>query len=145
MLETITHANSSWKRRTREEIQAELDRSMANIRLSNLASAVLVVEWLNSEEPVDNDKIANLFVEMKDFNRALSIVHPSAKREGFATVPDVSWEDIGALQEVRAQLEWSILVGFTIAISDHLMQNNRCLTTNVLSSTRSSVRKRSSD
>ncbi|KAH7727385.1 nuclear VCP-like protein [Aphelenchoides avenae] len=94
VLETITHSNSSWKRRSKDEIQAELER---------------MIQWLNSEEPVDNDKIASLFVEMQDFHRALSVVHPSAKREGFATVPDVSWEDIGALQEVRAQLEWSIL------------------------------------
>uniref|UniRef100_A0A914S1Y5 ATPase AAA-type core domain-containing protein n=1 Tax=Parascaris equorum TaxID=6256 RepID=A0A914S1Y5_PAREQ len=46
----------------------------------------------------------------QDFKKALTIVHPSAKREGFATVPDVSWEDIGALKEIREELQWSILV-----------------------------------
>jgi ribosome biogenesis ATPase len=42
----------------------------------------------------------------------LGTVLPSAKREGFATVPDVSWADIGSLNEVRSELKWSILVGF---------------------------------
>jgi ribosome biogenesis ATPase len=54
--------------------------------------------------------LQNLFIENVDFERALKIVHPSSKREGFATVPDVSWDDIGALKDVRAELEWSILV-----------------------------------
>jgi len=36
-------------------------------------------------------------------------VQPSSKREGFATLPDVRWDDIGALSEVRDELELSIL------------------------------------
>jgi ribosome biogenesis ATPase len=31
-------------------------------------------------------------------------VQPSAKREGFATVPDVKWEDVGSLGDVREEL-----------------------------------------
>lgn len=38
-----------------------------------------------------------------------SQVQPSAKREGFATVPGVSWSDIGALASVREELSLSIL------------------------------------
>lgn len=41
---------------------------------------------------------------------ALRSVKPSAKREGFATVPDVTWNDIGALQHIREELQVSILV-----------------------------------
>ncbi|KAI1710289.1 ATPase family associated with various cellular activities (AAA) domain-containing protein [Ditylenchus destructor] len=66
-------------------------------------------DWLNSP-PVDfTSKLENICVEVGDFRRALSIVVPSAKREGFATVPDVSWSDIGALRGIRRELEWSIL------------------------------------
>jgi ribosome biogenesis ATPase len=36
-------------------------------------------------------------------------VQPSSKREGFATVPNVSWEDIGALSNVREELKTAIL------------------------------------
>uniref|UniRef100_A0A0N5ABA4 AAA domain-containing protein n=1 Tax=Syphacia muris TaxID=451379 RepID=A0A0N5ABA4_9BILA len=54
-------------------------------------------------------QISGLCVTTSDFEKALSMVHPSAKREGFATVPNVSWKDIGALKAVREELLWSIL------------------------------------
>ena len=41
---------------------------------------------------------------------ALLIVQPSAKREGFATIPGVTWEDVGALKDVREELTMAILV-----------------------------------
>ena len=41
---------------------------------------------------------------------ALRLVQPSAKREGFATIPDVTWEDVGALKGVREELTMAILV-----------------------------------
>ena len=41
---------------------------------------------------------------------ALKHVQPSAKREGFATIPGVTWNDIGALHEVREELQLAILV-----------------------------------
>jgi ribosome biogenesis ATPase len=46
---------------------------------------------------------------MADFSKAVKKVQPSAKREGFATIPDVCWADIGALQNLKEQLEMSIL------------------------------------
>lgn len=45
-----------------------------------------------------------------DFEEALKHVQPSSKREGFATVPDTTWDDIGALADIREELEVSILV-----------------------------------
>lgn len=41
---------------------------------------------------------------------ALLIVQPSAKREGFATIPGVTWDDVGALKDVREELTMAILV-----------------------------------
>ncbi|CAM5999801.1 unnamed protein product [Sphagnum balticum] len=38
-----------------------------------------------------------------------AVRRPSALREGFATVPNVQWEDVGALSDVRHALQWSIL------------------------------------
>lgn len=43
-------------------------------------------------------------VSMEDLAAAARSVQPSAKREGFAVVPDVSWADVGALAEVRDEL-----------------------------------------
>jgi len=36
-------------------------------------------------------------VEQLDFQYALKKVQPTAKREGFSVIPNVSWEDVGAL------------------------------------------------
>ena len=44
---------------------------------------------------------------------ALQEVQPSAIREGFATVPDTSWDDVGALEDVREELTLAILVSHT--------------------------------
>jgi ribosome biogenesis ATPase len=46
---------------------------------------------------------------MEDFLTAIPLVQPSSQREGFATIPDVSWDDIGALQSIREELTMSVL------------------------------------
>ncbi|KAI2808256.1 hypothetical protein BLOT_006198 [Blomia tropicalis] len=48
-------------------------------------------------------------IEFQDFETALKQIQPSSKREGFATVPDVTWDDIGALSSIRHELQMSIL------------------------------------
>ena len=53
--------------------------------------------------------LGSMVITMQDFLTALPRVQPSAKREGFATVPDVTWADIGALDEVREELSLAIL------------------------------------
>jgi ribosome biogenesis ATPase len=59
--------------------------------------------------PLTNEQMEPLYVTMSDFLSAIPLVQPSSKREGFATVPDVSWDDIGALQSVRDELTLSVL------------------------------------
>jgi len=47
------------------------------------------------------EQLEPVYVKMPDFLEAVSKVQPSAKREGFATVPSVTWDDIGSLSSVR--------------------------------------------
>jgi transitional endoplasmic reticulum ATPase len=58
------------------------------------------------------DQLAKLEVEMDDFLAALQTIEPSAMREVFVDVPNVSWEDVGGLAEVKARLveavEWPL-------------------------------------
>lgn len=63
---------------------------------------------------LDNiDGLKSTFKDMsvleKDFLAALKVIQPAAKREGFATVPDVSWDDIGALGNIRKEIESGVL------------------------------------
>ncbi|GAA5886156.1 hypothetical protein JCM5296_003501 [Sporobolomyces johnsonii] len=55
------------------------------------------------------DQLTSLALTNADFTRALAIVQPSSQREGFTTVPDVTWEDLGALQVVREEMRMSIV------------------------------------
>nr|POE49345.1 putative aaa domain-containing protein c16e9.10c [Quercus suber] len=48
-------------------------------------------------------------ISMAAFRAVLPGITPSSKREGFATIPNVSWDDIGALQSVRQELEEAIV------------------------------------
>lgn len=52
---------------------------------------------------------SNVYVEMRDFLQAIKQIQPTAKREGFAVAPEVTWNDIGALAEVREELKHNLL------------------------------------
>jgi ribosome biogenesis ATPase len=64
---------------------------------------------LANVQPLTSEELSPLFVTMDDFLAAIPMVQPSSQREGFATVPDVSWDDIGALQSIREELTISVL------------------------------------
>ncbi len=54
------------------------------------------------------EQLAKLEVHMDDFLDALHDVEPSAIREVFVEVPNVRWEDVGGLDEVKARLVESV-------------------------------------
>lgn len=68
-----------------------------------------VLSWLKDQSPFTEEQLQQFFVEKADFETALKIVQPSSKREGFVTIPDVTWEDIGALKDIQEELKISIL------------------------------------
>ncbi|XP_068597171.1 nuclear valosin-containing protein-like [Brachionichthys hirsutus] len=68
-----------------------------------------LLRLLTNTERLSEEELAGLSILMSDFRSSLSSVQPSAKREGFATVPDVTWDDVGALQDVREELTMAIL------------------------------------
>jgi ribosome biogenesis ATPase len=59
--------------------------------------------------PLTTEQLEPLYITMGDFLAAVPKVQPSGKREGFATIPDVSWDDIGALKSIREELTMSVL------------------------------------
>lgn len=68
-----------------------------------------LLHLLKNTETLSEEELAGINILMSDFQISLSSVQPSAKREGFATVPDVTWEDVGALQDIREELTMAIL------------------------------------
>ncbi|KAL7306566.1 hypothetical protein TKK_0001256 [Trichogramma kaykai] len=68
-----------------------------------------ILSWLRNDSLLTPEQLDLLTIEEQDFELALKDVQPSAKREGFATVPDVTWDDIGSLQHIREELQMAIL------------------------------------
>ncbi|OJD21005.1 hypothetical protein ACJ73_07657 [Blastomyces percursus] len=60
------------------------------------------------ETPLDSES-QTISVSNTDFFTALPKIQPSSKREGFATIPDTTWVDIGALGGVRDELATAIV------------------------------------
>ncbi|WP_456471784.1 CDC48 family AAA ATPase [Methanocaldococcus sp.] len=63
-------------------------------------------------EEIPKEVLDNLKVTMDDFKEALKEVEPSAMREVLVEVPNVKWEDIGGLEQVKQELreavEWPL-------------------------------------
>lgn len=55
------------------------------------------------------EQLAPLSIDYADFITALPTIQPTAKREGFATVPDVTWQNVGALDRIRMELHMCIV------------------------------------
>lgn len=68
-----------------------------------------LLRLLRDQDPLSQEQMQGLCIELNDFIVALAEVQPSAKREGFVTVPNVTWADIGALEDVREELIMAIL------------------------------------
>mmetsp|Transcript_55606 Transcript_55606/g.82700 ORF Transcript_55606/g.82700 Transcript_55606/m.82700 type:complete len:590 (-) Transcript_55606:82-1851(-) len=62
-----------------------------------------------TRQPLTQTELEPLYIQMSDFLTAIPAVQPSSKREGFATVPDVTWSNIGALSTIREELTLSVL------------------------------------
>jgi transitional endoplasmic reticulum ATPase len=61
---------------------------------------------------IPDSVLTQLEVHMADFRQALRDIEPSAIREVFVEVPEVRWEEVGGLHEVKRQLieavEWPL-------------------------------------
>ena len=58
-----------------------------------------LLAWLRGDvEGLDKEDLEGLAIENLDWEEALRVVQPSAKREGFATVPGVTWDEVRTLR-----------------------------------------------
>ena len=76
---------------------------------SQLASGSIAHFLIAHPDPLTETQLAPLCITPADFMLALKELQPSSKREGFATVPDITWADIGALRNTREELHMAIV------------------------------------
>ncbi|MCE7743110.1 MAG: CDC48 family AAA ATPase [Candidatus Heimdallarchaeota archaeon] len=64
------------------------------------------------DEEIPMEVLQKIDVRNQDFQNALRTIEPSALREVFVEIPDVSWEDIGGLNDVKKEMrravEWPL-------------------------------------
>ncbi|KAG5638532.1 hypothetical protein H0H81_012032 [Sphagnurus paluster] len=78
--------------------------------MASQASPGSIAHFLNAHpDPLTEEQLAPICINASDFHIALQHVQPSSKREGFATVPDVTWADVGALHGTREELHMAIV------------------------------------
>ncbi len=65
-------------------------------------------EKVDLNKPIPPEKLKKLKVTRADFMDALRLVHPTLMREVFVEVPEVKWEDIGGLEDVKQQLKEAV-------------------------------------
>jgi len=71
-----------------------------------------IIPHIKIEEEIPTEIIDQLRVTNEDFLEAHKHVEPSAMREVLVEIPDVKWEDVGGLEDVKAELaeavEWPL-------------------------------------
>ncbi|XP_047028496.1 nuclear valosin-containing protein-like [Helicoverpa zea] len=64
---------------------------------------------LLEDMPYTSEQLTGLAIRHEDFVKALKTTKPCAVREGIVTVPDVTWDDVGSLSQVRKELQLAVL------------------------------------
>ena len=83
-------------------VGADLEALAKEAAMSCVRDILPYVDFHTQEIPYE--RIARLEVSMRHFMNALLETEPSATREVFVEIPDVTWNDIGGLDSVKQEL-----------------------------------------
>ncbi|MEM1513374.1 MAG: CDC48 family AAA ATPase [Candidatus Thermoplasmatota archaeon] len=60
------------------------------------------------DKPIPTEVLEKMVVTMNDFKEALKMIEPSALREVLIEIPNVRWDDIGGLEDVKQRLREAV-------------------------------------
>ncbi|KAI9794834.1 MAG: hypothetical protein M1816_002962 [Peltula sp. TS41687] len=90
-----------------------LKRGLMELESSGVSAEVRLLRELvqrSEQQPAPTtEELEGLAITNEDFVTAIPKIQPSSKREGFATIPNTTWADIGALHAVRDELQMAIV------------------------------------
>jgi transitional endoplasmic reticulum ATPase len=91
-------------------VGADLEALCREAAMNALRRIIPSIDFQLDEIPYET--LLQLEVTMNDFTEALKEIEPSAIREVFVEIPNVGWEDVGGLDEVKQKLveavEWPL-------------------------------------
>jgi transitional endoplasmic reticulum ATPase len=88
-------------------VGADLE-SLAKEAAMNVLRKYLPQMKLDGEEQIPKEVLEKLIINQEDFTDALKVVRPSAMREVLVETPNVNWEDVGGLEEVKQELKEAV-------------------------------------
>ncbi|XP_039205122.1 transitional endoplasmic reticulum ATPase-like [Crotalus tigris] len=103
---------------THGHVGADLAALCSEAALQAIRKKMSVIDL--EDDTIDADILNAMAVTMDDFQWALGQSNPSALRETVVEVPQVSWDDIGGLQEVKRELQE--LVQFPVEYPDKFLK-----------------------
>ncbi|MFX1392394.1 MAG: CDC48 family AAA ATPase [Promethearchaeota archaeon] len=85
---------------------------MAVCREAAMLSLRRILPKINLDEPIPSEIIQELKIKDEDFLQATNMIEPSAMREVMVEIPNIPWEDIGGLEDIKEELveavEWPL-------------------------------------
>jgi len=81
---------------------------MAVCREAAMFALRKILPKINLDEPVPSKIIQELKINNDDFMQAINMIDPSAMREVMVEVPNVSWDDVGGLEEIKNELKEAV-------------------------------------
>jgi transitional endoplasmic reticulum ATPase len=63
---------------------------------------------LKESQPISKEVLEKLVITEEDFENAMKIVVPSGMREVLVEIPNVTWEDIGGLEDMKRDLKEAV-------------------------------------
>ncbi|KAF2473612.1 AAA-domain-containing protein [Lindgomyces ingoldianus] len=95
---------------TETETEMDIDEGLDSTKLSDMdRSIVRLIKRVRNKDMTRPAGFEDTVITMQAFEAVLPTITPSSKREGFATVPDTTWRDVGALESVREELKMAIV------------------------------------
>jgi len=93
-------------RNTHGYVGADLQQLCMEAALECIRGKMGLIDF--NRDHVDKKILDSIIVEAKHFDHAVGIVAPSSLRENQVEIPDVKWEDVGGLEDVKRELHETV-------------------------------------
>jgi len=87
-------------------VGADLQQLCMEAALECIRSKMGLIDF--DKDSVDKKILDSIVVEGKHFDHAMGIVAPSSLRENQVEIPDVHWDDVGGLEDVKRELHETV-------------------------------------
>lgn len=82
--------------------------SLAKEAAMNVLRKILPEMKLEDDQPIPNEILDKIIIKAEDFDESLKVVRPSAMREVLVEAPNITWNDIGGLEETKEALKEAV-------------------------------------